>query len=174
MTARPRARREERKHGGLWGYVNAAIDGTRRLYHDSLPATLRRPRTVGGLFVGGLALTGLMYVRAPTAFIPNEDVGYFIATVQSPDGSSLPYTSNVALGVDHSANAQERAGHHVLPGLTRLDHVDCLGAGGARCHHRQSRQKQAFENQLAAQAGRTRAQGGADGELILPGRGTSQ
>ncbi len=104
-------RGEEPPHNGFFRGVNRTIEGGRRLYHASLPAALRHPRFVGLLFIAGLALTGFMYVRTPTAFIPNEDVGYFIMTLQSPDGSSLPYTSGVARGVERLLRQQAEVAH---------------------------------------------------------------
>lgn len=104
-------RGEEPPRNGFFRGVDRAIEGTRRGYGRSLPATLRRPRLVGLLFVAGLALTGFMYLRTPTAFIPNEDVGYFITTLQTPQGSSLPYTSRVGRGVEDLIRRQPEVNH---------------------------------------------------------------
>ena len=48
------------------------------------------------LFVGGLAATVFMYTHVPTAFVPQEDQGYFLIIVQTPPGASLNYTSEFA------------------------------------------------------------------------------
>jgi HAE1 family hydrophobic/amphiphilic exporter-1 len=48
------------------------------------------------LFLGGLAATAFMYVHVPTAFVPQEDQGYFLIIIQTPPGASLSYTSEFA------------------------------------------------------------------------------
>jgi len=48
------------------------------------------------LFLVLLAATGYIYNAVPTAFVPQEDQGYFLVIVQTPPGASLEYTSEVA------------------------------------------------------------------------------
>jgi HAE1 family hydrophobic/amphiphilic exporter-1 len=45
------------------------------------------------VFFAGLAATVWIYRVVPTAFIPQEDQGYFMVIVQAPPGSSLAYTT---------------------------------------------------------------------------------
>ena len=48
------------------------------------------------LFAGALGATAYMYNHVPTAFLPQEDQGYFLIIVQTPPGASLAYTTEVA------------------------------------------------------------------------------
>ena len=48
------------------------------------------------LFAGALGATAYMYTHVPTAFLPQEDQGYFLIIVQTPPGASLAYTTEVA------------------------------------------------------------------------------
>jgi len=48
------------------------------------------------VFFAGLAATVWIYRTVPTAFIPQEDQGYFMVIVQAPPGSSLAYTTALA------------------------------------------------------------------------------
>ncbi|MGH7706825.1 MAG: efflux RND transporter permease subunit, partial [Vulcanimicrobiaceae bacterium] len=89
-------RRDTRKHNWFFRGVDRVIGATRSGYERSLPSAMGHSKIVGALFLAGLLLTGWMYVDTPTAFIPNEDVGYFIATLQTPDGSSLSATAAAA------------------------------------------------------------------------------
>ena len=50
--------------------------------------------------IGLLALTGWMLDRRPKAFIPNEDQGYLIVSIQTPDGTSREPTTQVVQRVD--------------------------------------------------------------------------
>ncbi len=45
------------------------------------------------------ALTYLVFRKVPTAFVPDEDQGYFIVAVQAPPGASLDYTNKIAARV---------------------------------------------------------------------------
>ncbi|GAA3748707.1 efflux RND transporter permease subunit [Terriglobus aquaticus] len=48
------------------------------------------------LFVVLLGATVFIYNAVPTAFVPQEDQGYFLVIVQTPPGASLDYTRDVA------------------------------------------------------------------------------
>jgi len=52
-------------------------------------------KTVLGIFAVLVALTVWLYRTVPTAFLPEEDLGYFIVSVQLPDGASLERTETV-------------------------------------------------------------------------------
>jgi HAE1 family hydrophobic/amphiphilic exporter-1 len=97
---------EEGRHGKFFDYVNAGIAWIRRTYDRTLRPTVRHGRVVGALFALGLLLTGFIFTRTPTAFIPNEDVGYFITQLQAPDGTSLPRTSEIALKAEQIIRSQ--------------------------------------------------------------------
>ena len=64
-------------------------------YQALLRFFLRHKLTTVALFVAGLGLTYWVYERVPRGFIPAEDAGYFIIAVQSPEGASLEYTTNI-------------------------------------------------------------------------------
>src|SRR4030088_2242124 len=62
-------------------------------------AVVRRLLRVSGLvlvvYIGLLALTGLMFQKVPAGFIPTMDQGYLIVFAQLPDGASLQRTDDV-------------------------------------------------------------------------------
>ena len=92
--------RNRPKEIGIFRPVNRAIDATRRGYHGLLPQILRFRFPVLGLFVVALLFTGWVYQHTPTAFIPNEDQGYALVTVQLPEGSSLDQTHQIQRAVE--------------------------------------------------------------------------
>jgi HAE1 family hydrophobic/amphiphilic exporter-1 len=53
-----------------------------------------------GCVAGALVLTGLMFTHTPTGFTPDEDQGYFIVTMQAPEGVSLDYTERVTRDIE--------------------------------------------------------------------------
>jgi HAE1 family hydrophobic/amphiphilic exporter-1 len=88
--------KETHTHGRFFTAVNRVIDrgtnGYVRLLRSSLGA---RPLMIG-LFAVGLAITFWLFKAVPSAFVPEEDEGYFITIIQAPAGASLQYTTNVA------------------------------------------------------------------------------
>jgi len=73
----------------------AVFERGRRRYRFAVVALLRRT----GLVILGWALivaAGLVgYSNLPTAFLPDEDLGYFFVNVQLPEGAALPRTAGV-------------------------------------------------------------------------------
>ena len=47
------------------------------------------------VYLGLIGLTGWQFARAPTGFIPQQDVGYLITVIQLPPGASLARTGRV-------------------------------------------------------------------------------
>lgn len=84
-------------HGGALFFkpVNFVIDGLRSLYGATLRWALKLKALVLIAFMCMLGFTYWLTKTVPTAFIPSEDVGYFIIIVQAPEGVSLNYTVNV-------------------------------------------------------------------------------
>ncbi|UKO98375.1 efflux RND transporter permease subunit [Nostoc sp. UHCC 0870] len=86
--------------GWFFGRVNLFLDYIQRQYKRSLHFCNRMRAIVIGLFIASLALTGWLYITVPTAFIPDEDQGYFITIIQAPEGVSINYTSKVMAQVE--------------------------------------------------------------------------
>ena len=80
--------------------VDAVIGALNRGYARLLERALRWRRAVLVAFVISLGLTGLVYKMVPGGFVPDEDQGYFLVLIQSPEGASLEYTSDVMRRVE--------------------------------------------------------------------------
>ncbi len=85
----------ERPRNRFFRSFNHGIDRLRGWYHGSLGVVFRFRYVVIGLFVIALAFTGLLFKSTPTGFTPDEDQGYFIVTVQAPEGTSLDHTQKI-------------------------------------------------------------------------------
>ena len=83
--------------GGGWffGPIERGIRAGTNGYSRLLRGVMRVRWAAAVVFIGLLGLTYLVYLRVPTAFVPEEDAGYFITIVQAPPGASLEYTTNV-------------------------------------------------------------------------------
>ena len=88
--------RESHAHGRFFTAVNRVIDGGTRFYVSVLTRALDRRLLMLGLFAAGLFVTGWLFRTLPSAFVPDEDEGYFISVVQAPAGASLEYTTRIA------------------------------------------------------------------------------
>ena len=90
--------------------IQRATDGYRRGLRAALG---RRPLAVG-LFLGGLVLSVLIYRTVPRSFVPDEDQGWGMVLVQSPQGASLEYT--------------KKAGRQVQEVLGKTPEIDTIFA----------------------------------------------
>jgi HAE1 family hydrophobic/amphiphilic exporter-1 len=88
--------KESHAHGRFFTMVNRVIDGGTRFYVRSLERALRLRPLMLGLFGLGLLATWWLFRTVPSAFVPDEDEGYFITVIQAPPGASLEYTTKIA------------------------------------------------------------------------------
>ncbi|YAF95956.1 MAG: efflux RND transporter permease subunit [Nodularia sp. CChRGM 3473] len=86
--------------GRVFGRINHFIDSVQRRYQRSLNFLVRFKSIIMGLFVVSLGMTAWLYTTVPTAFLPEEDEGFFITLLQGPQGVSLQYTSDVIAQVE--------------------------------------------------------------------------
>ncbi len=88
--------RESHEHGRFFTAVNRVIDGGTSAYVWVVRRALGWRWAMIILFIGGLFATYSIFRLVPTAFVPNEDEGYFMSIVQAPAGASLEYTTEIA------------------------------------------------------------------------------
>ena len=80
--------------GWFFRAFNWAFDRFGRGYGRLVRYSIRVPLIVLILYCGGLVATYFGYLRLPTGFIPAQDKGYLIASVQLPDAASAERTKN--------------------------------------------------------------------------------
>ncbi|MDZ8110395.1 MAG: efflux RND transporter permease subunit [Nostoc sp. DedQUE12a] len=86
--------------GWIFGHINRFLDWAQHNYKRSLNFLTRFKSVIIGLFIVSLGMTAWLYTTVPTAFLPDEDEGYFITIIQGPQGVSLQYTSDVIAQVE--------------------------------------------------------------------------
>ena len=79
----------------LFRGVDRALDWSRQRYTDLLRRILRHRWAVALGFLVCLAGTVQLLRSAPTGFIPDEDQGYFMISMQGPDGTSFAQTQKI-------------------------------------------------------------------------------
>ncbi len=102
----------------LFVWINNFIEGVRRLYGKLLSITLKHVPIVITAAVLSLAVVYWLFKVLPSAFVPEEDQGYFMVLVRSPEGSSLQYTDEVVKKVCKLIDSQpECKSSSGLPGF---------------------------------------------------------
>ncbi|MEM7625076.1 MAG: multidrug efflux RND transporter permease subunit [Planctomycetota bacterium] len=74
---------------------NALLSRTTGGYLWLVTKGVRLAAVVVLVFAGFIVVTGLLYTKTPTGFIPPDDQGYFFVNVQLPDAAKLARTTDV-------------------------------------------------------------------------------
>jgi len=90
----------ERAQWGVFKVFNRVFEAGTHLYRRVLHGVVQY-KYVGLLaFAGALGLAGFLYWKIPQGFIPEEDQGYLMIAVQTPQGASLTYTKDICAKVE--------------------------------------------------------------------------
>ena len=92
---------------------NAGFKRFRDWYARVLPALIARRWLVLVIFAGALLLTVFLSGKTPQGFLPDEDLGYFIALVQAPEGTSLQREQQISQKAEAIIRAQPEV-HHLF------------------------------------------------------------
>ncbi len=79
----------------IYRWFNKGFEAVRSRYNGLVGRMLRRPALALAIFalICGAAFWG--FLRWPTSYVPEEDMGYFLTSVQLPTGASLNRTDSV-------------------------------------------------------------------------------
>jgi multidrug efflux pump len=78
---------------------NRAYEFSLRTYMHGVYRTVRHvPRWIA-VFIGLVALGGLLFARMPGGFLPEEDQGYVYGIIQTPPGATLKRTSDALIHI---------------------------------------------------------------------------
>jgi HAE1 family hydrophobic/amphiphilic exporter-1 len=87
-------------------WFNANFKRFRDWYGRALPTMFRRRWPVAAVFLGALLITLLLASRTPQGFLPDEDLGYFIILVQTPEGTSLEGEQRISIQAEQIIRSQ--------------------------------------------------------------------
>ena len=90
----------ERAQGRFFKLFNQIVTAGTDLYRAALRHVLGWRLAATVVFLALLGCTYLVYERVPRAFIPEDDQGYIMFIVQSPQGASLTYTRDICAKVE--------------------------------------------------------------------------
>jgi len=100
------------KHGaksrGVFGFFNRNFDRGTRGYQRSVSGIIRRSGIFIAMFLLIAVATGYLFTRLPSSFLPDEDQGILITSVQLPVGATADRTQKVLKQVtDHYLNDEK-------------------------------------------------------------------
>ena len=84
------------KETGAFGAFNRGFARTERAYEAMVGWLIRRWAVAGAIFVLAVAGSIWFVMSASTAFVPDEDNGYFFVAFQAPPGTPLERTNEIA------------------------------------------------------------------------------
>lgn len=110
----------------LYRWFNAGYEKVRAIYTRTVGWLLGRAWLAMLIFAAicGAAFWGFM--RWPTSYVPDEDMGYFLTSVQLPDGASLERTDSVMSRV--TATIME---HPQVKDVLTISGMSFIGGGNA-------------------------------------------
>jgi len=97
---KPVAKGHHAKAGGPFGLFNRIFDHSCRLYQSAIGSILRRSTRAMLVYVAILAVMGVLFLRLPTAFLPDEDQGVLFVQIQMPAGATQERTLKVLREVE--------------------------------------------------------------------------
>jgi len=91
---------------GFFGWFNRGFSSTAKGYEGWVAKLLKRSGRMLLVYGVVVAAVGLLYVRMPTSFLPNEDQGYLIVNVQLPPGATTNRTTAAVQAVEEFMHKQ--------------------------------------------------------------------
>jgi len=94
----------ERAQGAFFRLFNRTFDSGAAFYRNTVRRVVehRAPALLAFAAVLGAAI--FLYLRIPQGFIPEDDQGYLIVAVQTPQGASLAFTQDVCAKVEKAVS----------------------------------------------------------------------
>ncbi|HVE09379.1 MAG TPA: efflux RND transporter permease subunit, partial [Paraburkholderia sp.] len=87
----PQGHHEEKK--GFFGWFNRNFDKSRDKYHAGVHHVIKRSSRWLIIYLVVIVAVGLLFVKLPKSFLPNEDQGTMFVLVQTPAGSTQETTA---------------------------------------------------------------------------------
>ena len=85
---------------GFFGWFNRFFDDGRDTFQVIVKNMLKGPGRYFVVYFLIIVVVGILYVRLPSSFLPEEDQGYFITNIQLPVGATHERTLNVLKQVE--------------------------------------------------------------------------
>ncbi len=94
---------------GFFGWFNRTFDRGRDKYHSGVGKVMARSGRWLVIYAAIIVAVGLLFIRMPTSFLPDEDQGIMFIQVQTPVGSTQERTQAVLDEVSNYLLTDEKA-----------------------------------------------------------------
>ncbi len=111
---------------GFFGWFNRGFERSRVLYHSGVQHVLGRAGRWLAIYAVVIVAVGLLFVRMPTSFLPDEDQGTMFVQVQTPSGATQGRTQAVLDDVANYLLGEEGA---VVEGAFEVTGFNFAGRG---------------------------------------------
>jgi multidrug efflux pump len=92
---KPMKKGEHHGDHGFFGWFNRSFDAGNRRYQGMVAHILGRGGRYLAIYLGLAIIMGLVYLRVPSSFLPDEDQGVLFTIVQTPVGATQERTQKV-------------------------------------------------------------------------------
>ncbi|KWC58366.1 efflux RND transporter permease subunit [Burkholderia ubonensis] len=93
----PQGHHEEKK--GFFGWFNRTFNQSRDKYHVGVHHVIKRSGRWLIIYLVVIVAVGLLFVRLPKSFLPDEDQGLMFVIVQTPSGSTQETTAKTLANI---------------------------------------------------------------------------
>ncbi|HEV8076647.1 MAG TPA: multidrug efflux RND transporter permease subunit [Candidatus Acidoferrum sp.] len=94
----------ERAQGAFFRWFNRVFDSGAAFYRNTVRRVVEHRVPALLAFAAVLGAAAFLYLRIPQGFIPEDDQGYLIVAVQTPQGASLAFTQEVCAKVEEAVS----------------------------------------------------------------------
>src|SRR5690606_28520072 len=112
------------KHKGFFGWFNRAFDWATERYSRVVGRVVKHTPSTMVAYLGVAAFTAFMFMRLPGAFLPEEDQGYWISTIQLPSDATMERTAEAVKKYEDFT-----AGREVIENVLAIQGFGFMGAG---------------------------------------------
>jgi len=106
---KPAHKSEHKTQTGFFGAFNRAFDTTSSKYRGKVSSLLGSTKRTMLVYVLIVAALGVLFLRLPTSFLPDEDQGVVFTMVQLPTGATQEQTLEVMKKLEHHYLVDEKA-----------------------------------------------------------------
>jgi multidrug efflux pump len=103
----PQGHHEEKK--GFFGWFNRNFEKSRDKYHSGVYHVIRRSGRWLIIYIAVIVAVGLLFVRLPKSFLPDEDQGTMFVIVQTPPGSTQETTARTLANISDYLLSKEKS-----------------------------------------------------------------
>lgn len=109
----------------IYRWFNKFWNRVTKVYDKCTTAMLRHPAWWTGAFIAIVLVSFLFYVKYPSGYLPEEDMGYCMASIQLPDGASLERTEKIVNSLEKKFKEEIPA----IKDIMTISGVSFMGGG---------------------------------------------